>query len=226
MLYIIVPYRDRKHNLDQFLDVLPKYLAKQDIQFQIFIIGQDNDGIFNRGLLKNIGFDYVYQNYPQDGAYYAFHDVDILPNGSLLSYHDPGNYIVHRYGYDFCLGCMFLTNADNFIIANGFPNDYWGYGMEDCTLQMRFLHHHIEINRTIFKERNTSDQVIELEHHRPDDDIVSDEKNKILWEQEKNDPTLAKINGLLSLQYRVNDVIELTKNIFLVKIDFDLSIDH
>ena len=57
-LSIIIPYRDRKEHLNQFVPFMNSYLnthLKND--FNIIIVEQANSNKFNRGSLINIGFD-------------------------------------------------------------------------------------------------------------------------------------------------------------------------
>jgi len=61
-LAIIIPFRDdaeepvRIDQLKWLLHYLIPLLERQKAKFQIFIISQDFNGIFNKGRLFNIGF--------------------------------------------------------------------------------------------------------------------------------------------------------------------------
>ena len=100
-LSIIIPYRDRKNHLDEFIPYMNKFL-KTNIQneFNIIVVEQANDNLFNRGSLINIGFDLEKNNC----TYIAPHDVDLLPEQSnyskpinpthLAAYRSQKNYIL------------------------------------------------------------------------------------------------------------------------------------
>jgi hypothetical protein len=73
-LSIVVPYRDRKSHLDNFIPYMEKFLSDDEIDYNIFIIEQFDDKPFNRAKLLNIGF-----KESEGFDYFAFHDVDMLP---------------------------------------------------------------------------------------------------------------------------------------------------
>jgi len=79
-----------------------------------------------------------------------FHDCDLLPPPGLLRWYTTppqrgqvvhlagagswGKYVMP--GYDFLGGVTAFHPAD-FEACNGYPNDYWGWGMEDDQLHLR-----------------------------------------------------------------------------------------
>ena len=84
-LGIIIPYRNRYEQLEEFKKTITEYLSKTDIDYEIIIIEQDNAKLFNRGMLLNIGFTYA-KSLRCD--YVIFHDVDMLPIDVDYSYSD------------------------------------------------------------------------------------------------------------------------------------------
>ena len=81
-----------------------------------------------------------------------FHDVDLLPSAGLLRHyctppargecvHLAGAGAWSKYdlaGYaDAFLGGVVAFHPDDFARCNGFPNDYWGWGLEDDQLRLR-----------------------------------------------------------------------------------------
>ena len=81
-----------------------------------------------------------------------FHDVDLLPSAGLLRHycappargecvHLAGAGAWSKYdlaGYaDAFLGGVAAFQPDDFARCNGFPNDYWGWGLEDDQLRLR-----------------------------------------------------------------------------------------
>jgi hypothetical protein len=77
---IIVPYRDRRKNLNIFLLYMHRFLAKQNIQYGIYLIEPAKDLKFNRALLLNIGF--VESLKDDEWDCFIFHDVDMLPENN------------------------------------------------------------------------------------------------------------------------------------------------
>src|SRR3954453_19725174 len=59
-LAIIVPYRDRRQHLGQFVPPMGAYFARdkldKDIDYRVLIVEQEAGLPFNRGALKNAGF--------------------------------------------------------------------------------------------------------------------------------------------------------------------------
>lgn len=73
---IIVPYRNREHHLEVFLNFFHNYLQQQQLHYRIFVVEQNDNGLFNRGKLFNIGSKYA--------SHFGFpclvlHDVDLIP---------------------------------------------------------------------------------------------------------------------------------------------------
>ena len=59
-LYLIVPYRNKKDQLIQFIPHMNRYFESLKINYEIIIAEQDDDGLFNKGLLFNFGVKYVH----------------------------------------------------------------------------------------------------------------------------------------------------------------------
>jgi hypothetical protein len=52
----IIPYRNRLKNLKLFLLNMHPILTKQKLNYGIYLIDPNEDLVFNRGILMNIGF--------------------------------------------------------------------------------------------------------------------------------------------------------------------------
>ena len=104
---IIVPYRNRIGNLKSFIRYMHQFLAKQIVDYTIFLVEPAANLTFNRGLLINIG----YLESVKLNAYdcFIFHDVDMLPenenNVYTCSYEKPRQMAIHisiyNYAYAF-----------------------------------------------------------------------------------------------------------------------------
>jgi hypothetical protein len=94
---IIIPYKNRLDNLNYFLTHMHPFLQRQELEYQVFVVEQANDQLFNKGILMNAGFLEIMQlvsnasnkinlssenrDFPFDCV--IFHDVDLLPEGNF-----------------------------------------------------------------------------------------------------------------------------------------------
>lgn len=150
----IVPYRNREAMLERFLSYMPTIL--EDLSYKFLIVHQCDERLFNRGALKNIGFYFVKQSYPNNykNITLVFNDIDCLPcRKGLLNYSVAKNEVKHFYGYTFTLGGIVAIKAGDFERIGGFPN-FWGWGYEDNMLQKRVLSAGLTINRDQFYPAN------------------------------------------------------------------------
>ncbi|KAK7881316.1 hypothetical protein WMY93_029725 [Mugilogobius chulae] len=53
---VIIPFRNRYEHLDYWLYYLHPILMRQQLDYGLFIINQDGNGVFNRAKLMNVGF--------------------------------------------------------------------------------------------------------------------------------------------------------------------------
>ncbi|XP_049861191.1 beta-1,4-galactosyltransferase 7-like isoform X2 [Schistocerca gregaria] len=111
-LAVLVPFRDRFDELLEFAPHMHKFLKKQNINHQIFVLNQIDSYRFNRAALINVGFREVCP----ECDYIAMHDVDLLPLNSQLSYGYPESGPFHvaspqlhpRYNYSTFVGGILL----------------------------------------------------------------------------------------------------------------------
>jgi N-terminal region of glycosyl transferase group 7/N-terminal domain of galactosyltransferase len=148
-LGIVVPFRDRESHLSTFLPHTVAYFerdkADKAVDVRFLIVEQPPGLPFNRGLMKNIGFQIL----RHEIDYVCFHDVDYLPMWADYSYPDKPSMLV-GYGLEppefqefffewptrFFSAVVLLQN-DHVERANGYSNDYWGWGHEDLDLIRR-----------------------------------------------------------------------------------------
>jgi hypothetical protein len=138
-LQVIIPYRDREPALKQIIPKLHEVLSKQVKNYQISVIEQDDNALFNKGLINNLGF-----LLNSDADYYCFHDVDLLPEFSDYAY--PENPVhmstfCRQFNYienpDACMGGVVLFKREHFESVNGYPTHLSGWGSEDNLLTIR-----------------------------------------------------------------------------------------
>jgi hypothetical protein len=146
-LGIIIPYRNRYEQLEEFQKSITEYLSKTDINYELIIVEQDNAKLFNRGMLLNIGFTYA-KSLRCD--YVVFHDVDMLPIDVDYSYSDnPVHLATDNIPFESYFGGITLFPSDLFKKINGFSNLYWGWGFEDDDLRYRCIKNNIPFQNVI-----------------------------------------------------------------------------
>lgn len=140
-LGIIVPYRDRKEQLDKFIFHMSEYLLTTD--HTIIVVEQVDENDFNRGKLLNIGFNAAVK---EGCDYVVFHDIDLLPIKADYSYADRPTHLIgeiqtpegfDRTLFDEYFGGVTLFPCSVFQAINGYSNEFWGWGFEDDNLMLR-----------------------------------------------------------------------------------------
>jgi len=144
-LGVIVPYRDRAEHLDAFLPALAAFFRDDPVNAGLaprFLIVEQAPGLpFNRGALLNVGFRLLAGTVD----YLCLHDVDRIPISADYRWPDLPTMII-RHGLPLppevieqLLSSVVLVQAQQYVLANGFSNSYWGWGFEDVDLRERLL---------------------------------------------------------------------------------------
>lgn len=199
--YIIIPYRDRAEHLKKFIPHYTKLLKN----IEIFIIEQDDNNLFNRGILMNVGFDIASKI--SGDKYFTFHDVDMLYIGENIdkAYSYPKNpthiataceQFSYKMPYKDYFGGVCLFNQNDFLKINGFSNSFNGWGAEDDNLSFRIKNIGMQINRILNCKYHS------LSHERN----IDKEALKINRELQ-----YTKIDdGLNTLKYEINSIEKVT----------------
>ncbi|KAF7256891.1 hypothetical protein EG68_06278 [Paragonimus skrjabini miyazakii] len=151
---IIVPIRNRWHQVPALLHTLIPLLRKQRVCYRIFLIEQADTGPFNRAKLFNVGFIEAAERFQFRCV--IFHDVDLVPINDLNPYgcdEQTKKYAVHLgvgldvrnfelYFPGLVGGVLKMSNA-HFVDVNGYSNMYWDWGQEDDDMEKRLKAKHI-----------------------------------------------------------------------------------
>ena len=149
---IVVPYRNRREHLNNFIPSISNHLRKQKIPYEIIVVEQADDKPFNRGKLLNIGVERAKK---LKCTYVALHDVDMLPMNADYSYvnrptHLATNFVSDvgekRIIFDSYFGGVTLFPIMDYYKVNGYSNNYWGWGYEDDDLMYRCRENYMDFN--------------------------------------------------------------------------------
>jgi len=225
----------RKRQLNIFIEEMVE-IFKGRSRLQVYLIEQESDredykdlpkelqqpktkmAKFNLGRLKNIGFQISNaESEGEENTYYILSDLDLLPSHDLISDYlkYPDNpihlgYLGTRYNMEgknkTFFGGVISTNEKDFTEANGYPNDFWGWGGEDEALRDRFIKNKINIEKP-------TEPVIDLEDltdFKEKNIFLKDNKMKDYKKNEKllQDNTEWKNNGLNNIDSSYDIVSE------------------
>ena len=148
----IVPYRNRiQHKF--FFSKYMTFLLEDNLDYEIYFSHQCDSRTFNRGAVKNIGFLAIKEKYPEHykNITFIFNDIDTIPFYKIFDYQTTHGVVKHHYGFNYALGGIVVIKGADFEKINGYPC-YWGWGMEDSTLQKRCQYNNLIIDRSNFYE--------------------------------------------------------------------------
>jgi hypothetical protein len=146
----IVPYRNRvQHKF--FFSKYMSFILEDCDDYEIYFSHQCDARTFNRGAAKNIGFIAVKNKYPQHykDITFIFNDVDTIPFNKIFDYQTTHGIVKHYYGFKYALGGIVVMKGADFEKTNGYPC-FWGWGMEDNSMQKRCDAYGVKVDRTVF----------------------------------------------------------------------------
>ena len=206
----IVPYRNRvQHKF--FFSKYMSFILEDCDDYEIYFSHQCDARTFNRGATKNIGFLAVKEKYPNDykDITFIFNDVDTIPFNKIFDYQTTHGIVKHYYGFKYALGGIVAMKGEDFEKINGYPC-FWGWGMEDTTLQKRCEGYGLTIDRSVFYEIG-SPEILQLF-----DGISRIISKKDPWRGD-NDDGINGIKTIHQLKYSINEKSENPNdNIFTV----------
>jgi hypothetical protein len=209
---ILIPYRNRKPHLDAFITQVIPIFQKILKSFKVVVVEQAEGKLFNRGALLNIG----YQEYKTNGVWFFNHDVDVYPNEACVEkyYLNAANTVPEFWGIITppcdTLGTVIKFPGIEFAKCNGYPNNFWGWGVEDKALQNRVELAGIRISKVFYHDSPNLLQWFDIKNDV--DDRVKDRefqmKTHFEYDTFKYLPPEQKaryvmISGLNTLKYEV-----------------------
>ena len=215
----IIPYRNRVDELEKWQEVMIPYLNNQlgDDKYEIYVVHQLDNKMFNRGGLCNIGFLYAKKQYSTNykDIQFIIHDVDIYPikkenEKDIINYSTIKGEVSHPYGVlrpqlGGTLGGICIIYGEDYEKVLGMPN-FYGWGGEDVALSRRCQAHKIRINEDNFIDRRSTPLIIDPESH------VTAAKQKVIRATDKlnlrkalRENSLQPTDGLSNIKYTVAD---------------------
>ena len=222
---IIIPYRHREAHLDYFIKHTVPLFQKYLPNIKVVVVEQNDGKLFNRGAVLNVGF----KEYQNKTKYFFTHDVDINPTEKCIKEYyvkevDEENIMGIYTSKHNTLGGIIKINESTIHKINGFPNDIWGWGNEDKSLQNRAEFYNIKkiTNMETFKDSESNEYILRFNDVDDRDKSNINQNwynnyvlfNKLNNEQKKK---LIMSSGLNNLEYTVierkmiHDIVELIK---------------
>lgn len=216
----IVPYRNREANREEFLHRMKNIILVDETEpYEIYFAHQCDERPFNRGAMKNIGFLAIRSKYPfhYKKMTFIFHDVDTYPaKKGLIDYDTTSGIVKHYYGFKYALGGIFAIKGADFEKTCGFPN-FWGWGLEDNTMNDRCKKVGLVIDRSIFYPITDTVHIL-----RPFDGFIKvvSKRDAAIYKWESPD----SMNDIRNLKFVFNQLNNSSADVFLVNISsFDCS---
>ncbi|XP_020511587.2 beta-1,4-galactosyltransferase 2-like [Labrus bergylta] len=204
---IIIPFRNRHDHLKYWLYYLHPILMRQQVDYGVYVINQDGEGVFNRAKLMNAGYVEALKEYDYDC--FVFSDVDLVPMDDRNLYRcfdSPRHLAVAMDKFNFLLpyitffGGVHSLSKEQFLRINGFPNTYWGWGAEDDDIYNRILFRGMKISRpNLIIGRYKMIKHLRDLHNEPNQRNPGKLHNT-QWQMEKD--------GINSLHYTVKEIVK------------------
>ena len=134
-LLIVTPYRNRQEHLINFLEKVPSFFDKQNIEYDILICELESIGDWNAGLCCNSLIDFTKKrNY----KYIMIHHVDVYPLSGTITFPKENEFVFNMGDYGSC-----LMEMNTFKSVGGYSNGFWGWGGEDNHLYSKLQKNNI-----------------------------------------------------------------------------------
>lgn len=132
-LTILIPYRNRALHFAELLAKMQTYCPEA----RIILVNQVDSLPFNAGAIRNIAFQKAIWMYPET-SWVCFMDVDNVPLSKDVVIPKPNaKQVIKVFGHYHSVGGIWTINANDFLQVDGYPSNFWSWGMEDMLLQRR-----------------------------------------------------------------------------------------
>tara|TARA_X000000950_G_scaffold261909_1_gene332635 strand:+ start:134 stop:805 length:672 start_codon:yes stop_codon:yes gene_type:complete len=215
---IAIPFRNRDEHLEYFIkNTVP--LIKKHMPNTIVVVVEQNEGKqFNRGAILNVAF----KEYQNKTNYFFTHDVDMNPSQNVVKdIYTKENIEVFRVKrvHDQSLGGIVKIKHDTIFDINGFPNNIWGWGIED-----RALYHRCRIKNVDIKMNYNHSFKIMPHASNHQKYTGAKEKHSRIWNgnyikklNDKQKEDIVMSSGINNVEYiilerkMIHDIVELIK---------------
>jgi len=221
-LAVIVCYRYREQHLSIFMNHFKLFMKDKNIDYSVFVINQNNDNLFNRAALFNIGF-YLTSKYFD---YFCFHDVDLLPINSEYIYPLSPTHLSKYVGqfyfkilYDQIFGGVTMFNVSDFSEINGYSNLIEGRGIEDDNLRERVIQNYSILRPNYYYES--------LPHPVNKNPILKDNFDKMYnsFKLSSSKKSIMMNDGINQINKTFGIIVDKIKNyngdFLMIDVDFD-----
>lgn len=180
---------------------------RQELDYGVYIINQDGEGVFNRAKLMNAGYVEALKEY--DYQCFVFSDIDLVPMDDRNIYKcfdNPRHLAVAMDKFNFQLpyknyfGGVSSLSKDQFLKINGFPNSYWGWGGEDDDIYRRIFFRGMTISRPDLVTGKYKMIKHERDLHNEPNPNNPSKLGRTKWTMDRD--------GLNSLKYTVKEIVK------------------
>ena len=217
---IAIPFRNRDRHLDYFIKNTVPLIEKYLPNTKVVVIEQKDGKLFNRGALLNVAF----KEYQNKTNFFFTHDVDMNPSSEIVkSIYTKENIQMFRVKeiHDSSLGGIIKVKHDVIFDINGFPNNIWGWGIEDRALYFRCIIKNIPIMKNKIQTFKIMPHISNSETYSGEKKIISD-----MWTHDyinkldnKQKEDMIMSSGLNNLKYTIIERIMIHNMVELIKVD-------
>lgn len=217
---IIIPYRDRETHLNFFITNIVPLIEKYMPSTKILVFEQDIGKQFNRGKIFNVAF----KEYKNKTKFFITHDIDTIPSESIVKdIYTKDDIDIFRIisPHHESFGGILKIKHDTIYNINGFPNNIWGWGIED-----RALYYRVYIKKLKYTN-NYNIKPFRLLPHKSNVIAYKDEKLEISnkWRREYIDmltldeqEKMITNSGINNVDYKIIETKKLHNIVELIKI--------
>ena len=217
---IAIPFRNRDRHLEYFIKNTVPLLEQHLPNTKVVVIEQTDGKLFNRGALLNVAF----KEYQNKTNFFFTHDVDMNPSSEIVkSIYTKENIQMFRVKeiHDSSLGGIIKVKHDVIFDINGFPNNIWGWGIEDRALYFRCIIKNIPIMKNKIQTFKIMPHISNSETYSGEKKIISD-----MWTHDyinkldnKQKEDMIMSSGLNNLKYTIIERIMIHNMVELIKVD-------